>query len=346
MVKRHTSKRNLKEVAALMAKELKKLGDPKKRGILPEDPIQVYSDHIEDAGPPELISTGNHAIDRILGGGILVGRTAEIYGPYSSGKSVVLHEIMAAAQRDYDALVALGDSETTAVPGFMKRIGLRLDCMLHNEPDIVEHAFRQNWDIIDVLRNKLKEDRVCVLGFDSLAATSTKHEMEDFDKADMTKAKVIGSWLRRLTRLVSRERAAFVVVNQVRKKIGVMFGNPETTSGGEALGFHATQRIRVRQGSLYKEHKTGFTEAGIPVAGRIVVQVEKNKIGPPGRKCEAIINFSDGLIPWSGYADLLADEERIKRVGANFEYAGQRFRWFEIEDVLAKYPEILAEQGT
>jgi recombination protein RecA len=336
------AKRDVEQLAVKLASELAKLGDRKKRGVkLAPDPVQVYSDHVRTTRKMEFVSTGHHALDRILGGGIPVGRTIEIYGPYSSGKSVLLHEIIAQAQ----ALGGLGmikDPESTLDEPFAVRIGVNPRALLHNEPDTVEDVFQEVWDAETTLR-KLDEDILFVIGLDSLAATSTKHEMEDFDKADMTKAKVISAGFRRITRLIARERTIFVVVNQTRQKIGVMFGNPETTSGGDALGFHASQRIRISQGVLYKGHKRKIFDHGQPVAGRAVVEVVKNKVGAPFKKCEVILNFTDGLVAWSGFADLLADEERIKRVGESFEYEKRRFEWYEIEDVLEKHPEILGE---
>jgi len=338
-------KRDVEQLAAKLVAELEKLAaDRKKRGVkLPPDPVQIYSEHVRTSRKKEFISSGNKALDRILGGGLPVGRTVEIFGPYSSGKSVLLHEAIAQAQ----ALGGLGnikDSEATFDEDFATRIGINLRALLHNEPDTVEDAFQEVWDACTVLR-RLDDDVLFVVGLDSLAATSTKHEMEDFTKADMTKAKAISAWLRRLTRLVARERTIFVVINQTRQKIGVMFGNPETTSGGEAMGFHTSQRIRISQGALYKGHKVKIFDHGIPIAGRARVEVVKNKVGAPFQKCEVIINFTDGLVPWSGFADLLADEERIKRVGDSdlFEYGGDRFQWYEVEEVLEKHPEILED---
>ena len=341
------AKKDIEQLAQQLAKELAKLQDRKKRGVkLPPDPIQVFSDHVKSAPPTEFISTGNHAIDRILGGGVPTGRTIEIFGPYSSGKSVLLHEIIANVQK-MGGLGMIKDSESTLDLDFAERIGINPKALLHNEPDTVEDAFQEIWDAVTTLR-KLDHNCLFAVGLDSLAATSTKHEMEDFDKADMTKAKAISGWLRRVTRLIARERTLFIVVNQTRQKIGVMFGNPETTSGGEALGFHASQRIRISQGVMYKGHTRKIFDHGQPVAGRTVIEVVKNKVGPPFRKCEAILNFTDGFVPWSGFADLLADEERIKRIKTSggpdiFEYQNKRFQWFEIEGMLEKYPAILED---
>ena len=340
------SKRDVEQLAAKLVAELAKLAaDRKKRGVkLSPDPVQIYTEHVRTSRRAEFVSTGNRAVDRILGGGIPVGRTVEVFGPYSSGKSVLLHEIIAQAQL-LGGLGMIKDSEATFDEAFGKRIGINLRALLHNEPDTVEDAFQEVWDACTILR-KLDDDVLFVIGLDSLAATSTKHEMEDFTKSDMTKAKAISAWLRRVTRVVARERTVFVVINQTRQKIGVMFGNPETTSGGEAMGFHTSQRIRISQGVLYKGHKRKLFDRGLPVAGRAVVEVVKNKVGAPFQKCEVIINFTDGLVPWSGFADLLADEERITRIGDSemFEYERRRFPWYEIEDVLAKHPEILEEE--
>lgn len=310
-----------------------------------DDVLTSYSEYAKHQPPVEWVSTGNYAIDRILGGGIPVSRTIEIYGPYSGGKSLLLQEILAqTCQRgDYGALQ---DIEHTYEKVFGERIGIDPDRLFYSRPDTVEDAFKQTWHLVHDFRTKDKKS-VLTIGMDSLAAAPSKHEMEELDKADMTKAKAIGAWLRRLTGVVGKQRAILIIINQTRHKVGVVFGNPETTPGGDAPGFHASMRIRVEQRSLYKGHERKIFEAGKCIAVRIVVDVVKNKLAPPFRKCEVIANFNDGLLPWSGYADLLADEEKLKRFenkagGASgmFEYQGKRFRAHEIMEMIDKHPEI------
>lgn len=338
-------KRNAEQLAVELAKQLAQIKDKKKRGVrLPQDPVQVYGEHVKTARPEEFVSTRHRALDRILGGGLPMGRSVEVFGPYSSGKSVLLHEAIVSVQ-EMGGLALVKDAEATINAAYAKRIGINPKALLHNEPDTVEDTFNEIWDAVTLLR-KMDRNVPFIVGIDSLASLSTVHEMEDFSKSDMTKAKAISAYFRRITRLIARERTLLIVINQTRQKIGVMFGNPETTSGGEALGFHASQRIRISQGSLYKGHPRKIFDAGVPIAGRTVCEVVKNKVGPPFRKCEMILSFKDGFVEWSGFADLLADEERIKRISAAaggdiFEYRNKRFQWFEIEDILNQHPEIL-----
>lgn len=327
-----------------------------------DDQVMVYSQYARSAKPIEFVSTGNLAIDRILGGGIPAGRTIEIYGPYSSGKTLLLLEILAQVQQ-MGGIAALQDIEHAYDPRFGERIGIDNDLLLRSEPDTVEDAFHGQWELIHQLRkeDKKNETLLCI-GMDSVAAASTRHEMKELDKADMTKAKAIGAWFRRTTRLVGKSRTIVIVINQTRQKIGVMFGNPETTPGGDSIPFHASQRIRVQQGVLYKGHAKRIIDAQTHhvMAVRMVVDIVKNKVAPPYRKCEVLSNFTDGLLPWSGLADLLADEgvitrhgDTIKRkmdkgkekeerkVGTTFEYNGRTFKAHEILEIVEKYPKLL-----
>jgi len=345
------AKRNVYALVKKVAAELARV-DPLKIKYQDDASIAVYADYKRRQKPTVLIPTGHHAVDRILGGGIPLGRTVEIFGPYSGGKSVLCQEILAQICA-MDGVVMLEDTENTyehemadGSPGFGARIGIDGRQLLFGRPTTVEAGFKKIWAAVHILR---KYDRECPFGvaIDSIAAMSTEHEMRELNKADMTKAKAIGSWLRRITNLIGRENTLFIVVNQTRHKVGQMFGNPETTPGGDAMGFHATQRIRVEHRSLYKGHPKTLYDTGIPIGVRIMVDCVKNKIAPPFRRCEAILNFSDGLVPYSGFADILADEEIIKRIatktlgGDLFEYANKRFTWYEIEAIIKAHPELL-----
>jgi len=312
-----------------------------------DDVLTSYSEYAKHAPPAEWVSTGNYAIDRILGGGIPVSRTIEIYGPYSGGKSLLLQEVLAQTCK-LGGYGVLQDIEHTYDKIFGERIGIDPDRLFHSRPETVEGAFEQIYHLIPEFRKKDRKS-ILTIGMDSLAAAPTKHELEELEKADMTKAKAIGAWLRRLTGIVGKQRAIFIIINQTRHKVGVVFGNPETTPGGDSPGFHASMRIRVEQRSLYKGHARKIFDAGKCIAVRIVVELVKSKLpgAPPFGKCEVISNFNDGLLPWSGYADLLADEEKLKRIesksgGATgmFEYQGTRFRAHEIMEIIDKHPEI------
>jgi len=314
----------------------------------PDDVVTLYSDYVKHQEPVRWISTGNYAIDRILGGGIPRGRMIEIYGPYSGGKTLLLQEILAQVCT-LGGYISLQDIEHTYDPKFGEGIGIDPTRMFYSRPTTVEEAFKQSKFLIEKFRLKNKHD-ILAIGMDSLAAAPTKHELEELDKADMTKAKSIGAWLRRVTGLVGRQDVTMIIINQTRHKVGIVYGSPETTPGGDAPGFHASQRIRVEMRSLYKGHEKKIYENGKVIAVRIVVDVVKNKLAPPFRRCEVITNFKDGLVPWSGYADLLADEELIKRTTGKggvstgqFEYNGKKFRAHEIMEILDKHPEILEE---
>jgi recombination protein RecA len=323
-----------------------------------DDTVQVYANYARLAKPIEFISTGNAAIDRILGGGIPVGRTVEIFGPYSSGKTLLMVEILAQVQK-MGGIAMLQDIEHAYEPGFGERIGIDHDLLLRSEPDTIEAAFKGIWHTIHELRKKDRSTLLCI-GMDSVAAASTEHEMKELDKADMTKAKAIGAWFRRTTRLVGKSRTIVLAINQTRQKIGVMFGSPETTPGGDSIPFHASQRIRVQQGSLYGGHaKRIVNNRKAVIAVRMVVDIVKNRMSVPYRKCECISNFTDGLLPWSGLADLLADEGIIMRhgdkqtkgekgkervtVGRMFEYSNWKFQAHEILDVVKEYPKLLEQ---
>jgi recombination protein RecA len=313
--------------------------------------ISLYS-HIQalEVGARELISSGNLAIDYVLGGGFPVHRTSEIFGEYSSGKSLICHEVLANVieQGGYGALF---DVEAAYDERFGERIGIDHHRLFYSQPDTVETLFEMVEALLTQFRKERPNDLLCIV-WDSLAASSTKHEMAEPDKRDMTKAAVIGAGLRRVTRIVAKQRAMFIVVNQVREKIGVFFGSPETTPGGKALPFHASIRLRLKQGSLYKGHPVKILENGVPIGTRIVVDCVKNKMAPPYKRCEAIISFQHGFVKHSGLAYLLRDEGRIAVKGEKkkdekssgkevFSYNGESFQWFEIEPVLKKHPDLL-----
>lgn len=308
-----------------------------------ESGFELYSNYAKTIKPLQYISTGNHAIDRCLGGGIPRGRMVEIYGPYSGGKTLLCLEILAQAN-SMGGWAGLQDIERTYAPDFGERIGIDPTRFVYGRPQTIEQAFFDMYDFIPKFRSQHRREMPLALGMDSLAAAPTKHELEELEKADMTKAKNIGAWLRRVTSVAADHDAAILIVNQVRHKVGVMFGPTETTPGGDAPGFHASQRIRVEHGSMYKEHEKTFYEDGKAIGVRIRVFVAKNKVGIPFRRCEVITNFYDGIHPWSGLADLLADEGKLERDGTkHFRYnGGARFDWYEIEKVVTDHPEILA----
>ncbi len=327
-----------KVVAALIARLAEQVSK-ELRGRVSDD-LNVYAHYARETTPLEWISTGNYAINRILGGGIPVGRTVEIFGPYSGGKSALLYEVLAEVTQQEGAGLLI-DSEATYDEHFGAAIGIKSDRLLYSRPDTVEDMFALAEKTIKGFRSKSKHALFCI-GWDSLASSSTRYEMENPDKRDFTKAPLISAGMRRLTRLISKQRTAFIVVNQTREKIGVMFGNPETTPGGHAVPFHASIRIRVQHGSLYRGHPKNIKDGFEVIAVRLVVDCVKNKLAPPFRKCEAILSFENGLIKWAGLTELLAEDGLIKEDDKGiYGYKGMKFRPFELDAVLEKHPELL-----
>jgi len=320
-----------------IARDVKKdLGDKVSDGLVP------YRDYAKEAAPLEWISTGNYAINRILGGGVPVGRAIEIFGPFSGGKSLLLYEIMAQVMKQGGWCI-LEDTEATFDEKFGESIGMNMDRLLYSQPDTVEDVFLHAEAGVNQIRKRDKDCLICI-GWDSLAQTSTRAEMLDGEKRDFSKAQVIGRGLRRLMRMFRKQRTIFIVINQIREKIGVMFGNPETTPGGNAVPFAATQRIRVQHGSLYKGHPKNIKDGVRVIAVRIVVDCVKNKIAPPFRKCEAITSFTNGIVAWSGLVELLADEGVLKVLNKEkgiYSWKNEEFKATEIEGFLEQHPDLV-----
>lgn len=234
------------------------------------------------------------------------------------------------------------DTEVSFKAGMAQAVGVDLKSLVYSQPETVEDIGDHITHFIREYRKRDKK-RLIAAVWDSVAETSTRHEVKEPDKQDMARAQIIGKQIRRLKRVIGKNEATFIIINQVREKIGVMFGNPETTPGGRAIPFAATQRIRVHQGALYKDRLVKIFDKRMPVGVRIVVDVVKNKIAPPFKKCEAIINFTDGIVPWSGYAELLADEGVIEwksKTDNTFVYLGETFKNYEIGSMRERYPEL------
>src|ERR1700710_1953850 len=258
------------------------------------------------------ISTGSLAIDMALGvGGIPKGRVVEIYGPESSGKTTLALTIVANAQKE-NGVAAYIDAEHALDPAYMKKLGIKLDELLVSQPDTGEQAL----EICEQLGSAAAVDVVVI---DSVAALVPKAEIEgEMGDSHMgLQARLMSQALRKLTGAISKSKTTVIFINQIREKIGVMFGNPETTTGGRALKFYSTIRIDVRRTQTIKE-------AEVSIGNRTRARVVKNKIAPPFRDAEFDIMFDRGISYEGDLLDLAVTANAVEKSGAWFHYKTTR----------------------
>ena len=261
----------------------------------------------------EFISTGSTMLDLAISnrpnGGIAVGRITELNGLESSGKSLVGAHILAETQRRGGVAVYI-DTETAVSEDFLEVIGVDINNMLYLHLETVEDIFEAIEEIVTKVRESDKNRLVTIL-VDSLAAATTKVELEaDFDKDGWatSKAIVISKAMRKITQMIGRQRIALVFTNQLRVKLGAMFGDPYTTSGGKALPFHASTRIRLKNKGQIKDSKKNV------IGMTILAQVIKNRLGPPLRKAEFPLYFESGVDDEGSWLQVLK-EHKIAKVG-------------------------------
>ncbi|MFQ5895316.1 MAG: recombinase RecA [Nitrospinota bacterium] len=265
-----------------------------------------------DVGAVPVISTGSISLDAALGvGGVPRGRVVEIFGPESSGKTTLALHIIAEAQRG-GGMAAFIDAEHALDPTYAKALGVALDDLVLSQPDTGEQAL----EIAEVL---VRSGALDVVVIDSVAALVPKAELEgEMGDAHMgLQARLMSQALRKLTAVISKSRTCVVFVNQIRQRIGVMFGNPETTPGGNALKFYGSVRLDIRRVAAIKE--------GNEVVGsRTRVRVVKNKLSPPFRQAEFDILYGKGISKVGDFLDLAAERGVVRKTGSWYTYQEER----------------------
>ena len=281
----------------------------------------------------EVISTGILPLDVALGvGGVPRGRIIEVYGPESSGKTTVTLHMIAEAQKS-GGIAAFIDAEHALDPVYAQKLGVNIDDLLISQPDTGEQA-------LDIAEALVRSGAIDIIVVDSVAALVPKAEI-DGDMGDShvgLHARLMSQAMRKLTGVISKSRTTAVFINQIREKVGVMFGNPETTTGGRALKFYASVRMDVRKIDTLKQ--------GTDVIGnRTRIKVVKNKIAPPFKQAEFDILYGEGVSKLSSIVDMGVELEIVDKSGAWFSYEGARLGQGKenAKAALLEQPELIQE---
>jgi recombination protein RecA len=260
----------------------------------------------------EVIPTGSLSLDLALGvGGVPKGRVIEIYGPESSGKTTLAYHIVAQAQK-MGGTAAFIDAEHALDPDYAKNIGVDIDKLLLSQPDTGEQA-------LEITETLVRSNSVDILVVDSVAALVPRAEIEgDMGESHMgLQARLMSQALRKLTGIISKSNTVVIFINQLRMKIGVMFGNPETTTGGQALKFYSSVRMDIRRTEQIKDGEN-------VIGNHVKVKIVKNKVAPPFKTAEFDIMYNEGISKVGEITDLAVKHGLVSKNGAWYEYNGEK----------------------
>ena len=285
----------------------------------------------------EYIPTGALALDIALGiGGVPKGRVIEIYGPESSGKTTLAQHIVAESQKK-GGIAAFIDAEHALDPEYARNLGVNVDELLISQPDTGEQA-------LEITEELVRSGAIDVVVIDSVAALVPKAEIEKaMDEQQMgLQARLMSKALRKLTGIVGKTNTTVIFINQLRQKIGIMFGNPETTTGGNALKYYASVRLDIRRIDSVKN------KDGEDIGNRVKVKVVKNKVAPPFRVAEFDIIYGKGICAIGNILDVAVNMDIVKKAGAWFSYNDEKLGQGrdKSKEFLEANPDILAEIET